>query len=75
MTHYLNQILVIVYVAGWYSKLQYVFSIQKRCTRLLFGTKYSFDHTGYYETCARVRSYIDHKAAKNYLPGTFKTNF
>ena len=48
------------------SKLQCLFSIQKRCIRLLFGTKYSFDHAGYYETCARVRSYIDHKAAKNY---------
>ena len=28
------------------SKLQSVFAIQKRCIRLLFGTEYSYDHTG-----------------------------
>ena len=48
------------------SKLQGIFSIQKRCIRLLFGSEYSFDHPGYYETCARVRSYQDHKSKKNY---------
>ena len=48
------------------SKLQGVFAIQKRCIRLLFGTEYSFDHAGYYETCARARSYTDHKSAKNH---------
>ena len=39
------------------SKLQTIFAVQKRCIRLLFGKKFSFDHAGYYETCARVRSY------------------
>ena len=35
-------------------KLEKLFAIQKRCTRLLFGKK-SFDHAGYYKTCARSR--------------------
>ena len=48
------------------SKLQGVFAIQKRCIRLLFGTEFSFDHAGYYETCARARSIIDHKSGKNH---------
>ena len=48
------------------SKLQGVFAIQKRCIRLLFGNEYSFDHAGYYETCARARSYLEHKSDKNY---------
>ena len=48
------------------SKLQGLFSIQKRCVRLLFGTEYSFDHAGYYETCARARSFNDHQSDKNY---------
>ena len=43
-----------------------VFAVQKRCIRLLFGMEYSFDHAGYYETCARVRTYEDHMAKKNY---------
>ena len=29
-------------------KLQSTFTIQKRCVRLLFGEKYSYDHAGYY---------------------------
>ena len=33
-------------------KLQSIFAIQKRCVRLIFGEKYSYDHAGYYETCA-----------------------
>ena len=33
------------------SKLQSIFTIQKRCIRLLFGKKFLFDHAGYYETC------------------------
>ena len=41
-------------------KLQSLFTIQKRCVRLLFGKQFSFDHAGYYETCARVRSYKEH---------------
>ena len=48
------------------SKLQGLFRIQKRCVRLLFGSEYSFDHSGYYETCARVRTYQNHKSKKNY---------
>ena len=45
-------------------KLQNVFSAQKRCVRFLFGKKLTFDHAGYYETCARVRSYKDQLAPK-----------
>ena len=39
------------------SKLRKVFSLQKRCVRLLFGEKPSFDHSEFYETCARSRPY------------------
>ena len=46
------------------TKLQGIFSIQKRCIRLLFGTEYSYDHSGYYETCARARSFEHHIAKK-----------
>ena len=46
--------------------MQGIFAIQKRCIRLLFGSEYSFDHSGYYETCARIRTYNEHKAKKNY---------
>ena len=28
---------------------------QKRCIRILFGNKFSFDHVEFYETCARAR--------------------
>ena len=48
------------------SKLQGIFAIQKRCIRLLFGSEYSFDHSGYYETCARVRTYTEHISKKNF---------
>ena len=48
------------------SKLQCIFSIQKRCIRLLFGTEYSYDHSGYYETCARARKYEEHISGKNF---------
>ena len=37
------------------SKLEKVFSLQKRCIRILFGNKVSFDHAEFYETCARAR--------------------
>ena len=47
-------------------KLMKLFSIQKRCVRLLFGNQFSFDHAEYYETCARVRSYDENMAPKNY---------
>ena len=32
--------------------------------RLLFGKEFSFDHAGFYETCARVRTYEEHMAPK-----------
>ena len=47
-------------------KLNGLFSIQKRCIRLLFGAKLTFDHAEYYETCARTRTYQQHKAIKNF---------
>ena len=49
-------------------KLQGLFAIQKRCVRLfiLYGTKYSYDHSGFYGTCARVRTYQNHIADRNY---------
>jgi len=57
-------------ISSWgaipHSKLQGIFGIQKRCIRLLFGLKYSFDHAGYYETCARSRTYQEHIAKKDY---------
>ena len=37
------------------SKLEKVFNLQKRYIRILFGNKVSFDHAGFYETCARAR--------------------
>ena len=33
--------------------------------RLLFGTEYSYDHSGYYETCARARTFEEHTSQKN----------
>ena len=60
------------------SKLDKVFSIQKRCIRLLFGKKYSFDHAEFYQTCARVRTYSEHIAPKDYTlehtKSIFKSN-
>ena len=47
-------------------KLSKLFSVQKRCVRLLFGSKPSFDLAEYYETCARTRTYSEHVATKNY---------
>ena len=49
-------------------KLQNIFAVQKRCIRLLFGKKFSFNHAGYYEieTCVRVRSYKEQITPKNY---------
>ena len=46
-------------------KLESLFAIQKRCIRLLFGKEFSFDHVGFYETCART--YQQHMAKKDYL--------
>ncbi len=48
------------------NKLACLFSIQKRCVRLLFGVVPSFDHVAFYETCARVRTYEQHMAKKNF---------
>lgn len=47
-------------------KLQKIFSIQKRCIRLLFGNDFSYDHSQFYETCARTRTYTENTAEKNY---------
>ena len=41
-------------------KLEKLFAIQKRCTRLLFGKRISFDHAEYYKTCARSRTFQEH---------------
>ena len=34
--------------------------------RLLFGKEFSFDHPEFYETCARVRTFEENMAPKNY---------
>ena len=49
-------------------KIQSIFSIKKRCIpiRLLFGTQYSYDHAGYYATCAGVRIYQQHTSPRNF---------
>ena len=47
-------------------KLQSLFSLQKRCVRLLFGKEINYDHPEFYQNCARVRTYKQHMAAKNY---------
>ena len=41
-------------------KLEKLFAIQKRCTRLLFGKRISFDHAECYKTCARSRTFQGH---------------
>lgn len=48
------------------SKLKVLFTIQKRCLRLLFGEKLNFDHKEFYETCARARSYQEHKKPRDF---------
>ena len=47
-------------------RLSKLFSLQKRCVRLLFGTKVTFDSTEYFDTCARARTYSEHMAKKNF---------
>ena len=42
------------------SKLIKMINIQKRCVRILFGDKYSFDQPEYYLTSAKTRTYTDH---------------
>ena len=48
-------------------RVEKLFSIQKRCVRLLFGKQFTYDHPEFYETCARVRTFQQHKAPKNYV--------
>ncbi|NRB82093.1 MAG: hypothetical protein HRU38_26155 [Saccharospirillaceae bacterium] len=48
-------------------KVESLFSIQKRCIRLLFGKELTLDHAEFYETCARVRTYDEHLAKKDFL--------
>ena len=47
-------------------KLEKLFVIQKRCIRLLFGRKLSFDHGELYKTCARSRTYQEHTSPHNF---------
>ena len=47
-------------------KLNKIFSIQKRCIRLLFSKDWSYDHPEYYETCARTRTFAEHISPKVY---------
>lgn len=47
-------------------KLDRIFNVQKRCIRLFFGEKLSFDHHEYYQTCARVRTYEEHMKEKDF---------
>ena len=47
-------------------KIDKIFTVQKRCIRLLFGEEFSFDHHEYYQTCARVRTYQDHMKDKDF---------
>ena len=49
------------------NKLEKIFAIQKRCVRLLFGDQLTYDHHEFYETCARVRTYNEHIAPKNFV--------
>ena len=49
-----------------HSRLNKLFAIQKRCIRLLFGKIPNFDHLEFYQTCARVRTYDEHIAPKNF---------
>ena len=48
------------------NRLNPLFLLQKRCVRLLFGEIPTFDHATFYETCARVRTYAEHTAKKNF---------
>ena len=48
------------------NKLQTLFSLQKRCIRILFGKEINYDHPEFYNSCARVRTYKEHMAKKNY---------
>ena len=56
-------------------KLQKIFVIQKRCVRLLFGKTINYDHSQFYETCARARTIDQHKEKKNFCLEHTKTLF
>ena len=47
-------------------KLEKLFVIQKRCICLLFGKKLSFDQGEYYKTCARARTFQEHKSPQDF---------
>ena len=47
-------------------KLQSLFSVQKRCVRLLFGKELNSDHSEFYNVCARAKTYEQHMATKNF---------
>ena len=64
--HYSNLIWITALVVGeGFQNLncKSIFTIQKRCVRLLFGKKFSFDHAGYYENLCASSS---HTSTKNY---------
>ena len=48
------------------NKLEQLFSVQKRCIRLLFGKELNFDHVEFYETCARAKTYEEHMSQKTF---------
>ena len=63
-----NSISVTVLVGGISKyKLESAFPIQNGCVRLLFVNALNFDHAEYYQTCARAKTYQQHKTKKNFL--------
>ena len=49
------------------TKIQRLFTVQKRCLRILFGSRPTFDHAEFYETCARTRTFEENMCPKNYV--------
>lgn len=47
-------------------KLSRIFAIQKRCLRMLFGKKLNHDCEEFYLTCARARTYVQHRENKSF---------
>ena len=47
-------------------KLNKVFSIQKRCVRLLFGKQFTFNHHEFYLICAWTRSFEEQLGPKSF---------
>ena len=47
-------------------KLNRIFAIQKRCIRMLFGKKLNYDCEEFYLTCARARTYAQHRESKSF---------